>query len=213
MLNRSGIIGLCCTAANKEPSKPIIDAIAKHLEKTGSHKMLVFQCFEDMHMNTPTDIGGASVYKLINYDMLDAMVIVPFSMHDHAVIDQVVQECIKHDVPLISIDMEIPGAFTVQFGYEEAFGTIVEHVLDVHGCRRIKLFSGPADNPFSQQRVERCREIMRLHGLTLNEQRHNMQANSGRIRHTKQWTGSLNPANRCRKRSSAATTQWLWRSA
>lgn len=108
MLNRSGIIGLCCTAANKEPSKPIIDAIAKHLEKTGSHKMLVFQCFEDMHMNTPTDIGGASVYKLINYDMLDAMVIVPFSMHDHAVIDQVVQECIKHDVPLISIDMEIP---------------------------------------------------------------------------------------------------------
>ncbi len=67
MLNRSGIIGLCCTAANKEPSKPIIDAIAKHLEKTGSHKMLVFQCFEDMHMNTPTDIGGASVYKLINY--------------------------------------------------------------------------------------------------------------------------------------------------
>lgn len=79
------------------------------------------------------------------------------------------QECIKHDVPLISIDMEIPGAFTVQFGYEEAFGTIVEHVLDVHGCRRIKLFSGPADNPFSQQRVERCREIMRLHGLTLND--------------------------------------------
>ena len=169
MLNRSGIIGLCCTAANKEPSKPIIDAIAKHLEKTGSHKMLVFQCFEDMHMNTPTDIGGASVYKLINYDMLDAMVIVPFSMHDHAVIDQVVQECIKHDVPLISIDMEIPGAFTVQFGYGEAFGTIVEHVLDVHGCRRIKLVSGPADNPFSQQRVERCREIMRLHGLTLND--------------------------------------------
>ena len=68
------------------------------------------------------------MYKLINYDMLDAMVIVPFSMHDHAVIDQVVQECIKHDVPLISIDMEIPGAFTVQFGYGEAFGTIVEHV-------------------------------------------------------------------------------------
>ena len=92
MLNRSGIIGLCCTAANKEPSKPIIDAIAKHLEKTGSHKMLVFQCFEDMYMNTPTDIGGASVYKLINYDMLDAMVIVPFSMHDHAVIDQEIQQ-------------------------------------------------------------------------------------------------------------------------
>ena len=102
--------------------------------------MLVFQCFEDMHMNTPTDIGGASVYKLINYDMLDAMVIVPFSMHDHAVIDQVVQECIKHDVPLISIDMEIPGAFTVQFGYGEAFDTIVEHVLSVHGCRRISWF-------------------------------------------------------------------------
>jgi len=148
MLNRSGIIGLCCTAANKEPSKPIIDAIAKHLEKTGSHKMLVFQCFEDIHMNTPTDIGGASVYKLINYDMLDAMVIVPFSMHDHAVIDQVVQECIKHDVPLISIDMEIPGAFTVQFGYGEAFGTIVEHVL--HGSPDSKNLSIASYVGFSQ---------------------------------------------------------------
>lgn len=169
MLNRSGMIGLCCTAANKDPAKPIIDAIAEQLENTGARKMLVFQCFEDMYMNTPTDIGGASVYKLINYDMLDAMVIVPFSMHDHAVIEQVVQECLKHDVPLISIDTEIPGAFNVQFGYGEAFGAIVKHVLDVHGCRRIKLVSGPADNPFSQQRVDCCREIMQQHGLTLSD--------------------------------------------
>lgn len=169
MLNRSGIIGLCCTAANKEPSKPIIDAIARHLEKNGDHKMLVFQYFEDMYMNTSTDIGGASVYKLINYDMLDAMIIVPFSMHDHAVIDRVVQECLKHNVPLISIDTEIPGAFTVQFGYGEAFGAIAEHVINEHGCRRIKLLSGPADNPFSRQRVECCREIMQRHGLTLKD--------------------------------------------
>lgn len=169
MLNRTGIIGLCCAAANKEPSKPIIDALAEKLAEIGRYKLLVFQCFEDMYQNTRTDIGGSSIYKLINYDMLDAMIIVPFSIHDQSIIDQTVQECARHKVPLISIDTELPGAFTVGFGYGEAFGAIVEHILDVHNCTRIKVLSGPQDNPFSQVRVDRCREIMQRHGLTLKD--------------------------------------------
>lgn len=169
MLNRTGIIGLCCAAANKEPSKPIIDSLAEKLKENGRYKLLVFQCFENMYQNTRTDIGGSSIYKLINYDMLDAMIIVPFSLHDHSVIDRTVQECARHNVPLISIDTQLPGAFTVGFGYGEAFGAIVEHILDVHSCTRIKVLSGPADNPFSQVRVDCCREIMKQHGLVLND--------------------------------------------
>ena len=169
MLNRTGFIGLCCAAANKEPSKPIIDALAEKLKKNGGFKLLVFHCFENMYQNTRTDIGGSSIYKLINYDMLDAMIIIPFSLHDQSIIDQTVQECARHKVPLISIDTQLPGAFTVGFGYGEAFGAIVEHVLDVHNATRIKVLSGPDDNPFSKQRVDRCRDIMQQHGLTLKD--------------------------------------------
>lgn len=169
MLKNTGIIGLCCAAANKEPAKPIIDNIANQLEISGKYKMLVFQCFEDMYESTRSDKGGASIFSLINYDILDAMVIVPFSIHDSEMVESIVEKCLANELPVISIDAPIPGAYCVSFDYYEAFAAISEHVITWHDCKKIKLVAGPPDNPFSKTRVDCCREVMASHGLTLND--------------------------------------------
>ena len=167
MLNSSGMIALCCTTINKEPAKPVIDNLADLLKESGKYKMLVFQCFEDMYAGSKTDKGGASIFQLINYKMLDALIIMPETIKDRSVTEDIMRNCRENNVPVISVDGIIEGAFNISFGYGEAFGTIVEHVLSWHGCRRIKLVAGYKGNDFSQTRIDCCREIMSQHGLTL----------------------------------------------
>lgn len=132
--------------------------------------MLVFHCFGDMVYSSGSNDGEASVFSLINYEMLDAMIVIPASIHDKSVRQKIADGCHGHNVPLITIDIPLPGAFCVSFGYGEAFGRIVEHILSHHGCRRIKLIAGSRDNAFSTMRIDSCREIMQKHGLTLRDE-------------------------------------------
>lgn len=169
MLNGVRIIGVMCAAINKEPSKPLVDNLAKLLYNSSEYKMLVFQCFEDGNTNSPGDSGGMSVFGLINYDMIDVMVIVPASIHSKEHAEALAANCLKHGVPLISVDIPLPGAFCVSFDYMRAFGAIIEHVLSWHSCTRVRLVAGTKGNPFSDVRVDTCRRIMRSHGLELPE--------------------------------------------
>lgn len=169
MLNGVKVIGVMCAAINKEPSKPLIDNLAALLLNSKEYRLLVFQCFEDLYANTPSDIGGMSVFNLINYDIIDVMVIVPASLHSKEHAEALAENCVKNDVPLISVDIPLPGAYCVTFDYMGAFGAIIEHVLSWHSCKRIKLVAGTKGNPFSDVREETCRRLMKEHGLELQE--------------------------------------------
>lgn len=170
MLDGRKIIGLCCAAANKEPSKPLIDGLAANLLNSSEYRLLVFNCFEDLYFSSRSNIGGSSIFSLINYDMIDVMLILPTSMHSHEVERKISAECRSHGVPLISIDIPLEGAYSVSFDYGETFSTIVEHMLEWHSCQSVKVVAGNKGNPFSETRVDCCRRLMQEHGLTLREE-------------------------------------------
>lgn len=169
MLNSSGMIALCCSMINKEPARPLIDELAALLRQSQKYKLLVFQSFDEMYSRSNNVMGGASIFKLINYRMMNAVIILPETIKDRSVIEEISENCRKNNVPLISVDGMLEGAYNITFGYGEAFGTIVEHILDRHSCRKIKLVAGFRGNEFSQTRIDCCRRLMSSHGLTLED--------------------------------------------
>lgn len=162
-------IGVICAAGHKEPVKPFLASLVKCARDSGRYRLFIFHCFEDLYYKSKNDLGAKSVFDVINYDEMDAVIIYPTSLKDTSVAEKAAAECAAHGVPLISIDEDIEGAFRVFFGYGEAFSRIVEHVIDKHGCRKIKLVAGMRDNDFSQTRIDSCREVMGRFGLTLEE--------------------------------------------
>lgn len=169
VLDGRKVIGVCCATVNKEPSKPLVDGLAELLKDRADYRMLVFQCFEDLYGNSRSNTGSSSVFSLINYDMIDVMVMVPDSLHSRTVVEKIAEDCRSNNVPLISVDIPIEGAYSVSFGYGEAFSAIVDHILGWHSCRRIKLVAGQKGNDFSETRVKCCRDLMAKYGLTLND--------------------------------------------
>ena len=162
-------VGVICASGHKEPVKPFLASLVKFARDSGRYRLFIFQCFEDLFYKSKNDLGAKTVFDVINYDEMDAIIIYPTSMKDASVAERAAAECAAHGVPLISIDEAIDGAFRMFFGYGEAFSRIVEHVIKDHGCRKIKLVAGLRNNDFSQIRIDSCREVMGRFGLTLEE--------------------------------------------
>lgn len=162
-------VGVICASGHKEPVKPFLGSLVKNARDCGRYRLFIFHCFEDLYYKSKNDLGAKSVFDVINYDNMDAVIIYPTSLKDSSVTEKVAAECAAHGVPLISIDEAIKGAFRLFFGYGEAFSRIVEHVIKEHGCRKIKLVAGLRNNDFSQTRIDSCREVMERFGLSLEE--------------------------------------------
>lgn len=169
MLDNCLMIGFCCATMHKEPIRPVVDNLVEQLFPREDCRMLVYHCFEDLYYDTPANRGAESIYNMINYDMLDVMIVMQNCERQKALFGKVVERCRERNVPVISIDEPYEGAFCITFGYGSAFSDIVEHVVSVHGCRRIKHVAGMRNNDFSQTRIDSCREVMARHGLTLED--------------------------------------------
>lgn len=169
MLDGKFMVGFCGTTMHKEPIRPIIDNIAKRMGEHDNYRMLVFHCFENLYYETEANVGAATVFDAVNYDMLDVMVLMQFSDEQTELFQKIAQRCRNHNVPVINIERRFEGAFNICFGYGETFSQIVEHIVTVHGAKRIKMMAGMRDNDFSQTRIDSCAEIMARYGLKLTE--------------------------------------------
>ncbi len=169
MINDCLMIGFCGTTMHKEPIRPIIDNIAKRVATHSNYRLLAFHCFEDLYYETEANKGAATVFDMINYDMLDIMVMMQFTDEQDELFGKIVQRCQEHNVPVINIERHFDGAFNISFGYGEVFSQIVEHIVTVHGAKHIKMMAGIKDNDFSQTRIDSCAEVLGRYGLELKE--------------------------------------------
>ncbi len=169
MIDNRLMIGFCCTTMQKEPIRPVVDSLIDELVPRDDLRLLIYHCFEDLYYDAPSNIGAASIFDMINYDMLDVMLIMQINEMQKARFEKVVKNCFEHNIPVIYIDEHVDGAFNINFGYGNAFGDIVEHVITKHNCKDIIHIAGKRDNDFSQTRIDSCREVMAKHGLTLTD--------------------------------------------
>lgn len=169
MLENNYVVGFCCTTMHKEPVRPVLDNLAEEFKNREDHRLIVYHCFEDLYFDTPNNRGAASIFNMINFDMLDAMIFIQYNENQKSIYTKVAEKCRQHNVPVICIDEHYDNAFNITFGYGDAFGQIVEHCITAHGCKRIKHMAGIRDNDFSQTRIDSCKEVMARHGLAFDD--------------------------------------------
>ena len=168
------ILGICCSKITNEDVKGIVDSICSSAVRSG-WKVMIFSSFCDLYANTGEsagDIAGeAGIYRLVNIDLLDALVILPESIMNDEVSGKLVEAGVNAGIPVVTLDREFAGASCIRFDYVTTFEKILRHVIEVHGCRTINLMAGFRGNTFSEERLSCCRSIFREYGLELDERR------------------------------------------
>ncbi|WP_285746585.1 substrate-binding domain-containing protein [Lentzea sp. NBRC 105346] len=124
--------------------------------------------FIGRELSDPFDFGASAnaVYELARSARLDGLVVWTTALSSHSGPAAVAELCDRlGPLPLVSIEHPLPGHLSVLF--DDAGGTkaAVEHLLDVHGHRRIAFVRGPATHPGAELRYRGYLEALAARGI------------------------------------------------
>lgn len=116
--------------------------------------------------------GAANIFELINFELIDGVIIVPDTIKDKCALEKIVR-LIKDNFsgPVLSLDMEMPDFGAMHCDDGAAMEALTLHMIDTHGCKYIDFMRGIPDHPHSIRREEGYKRALRKRGIAVEEER------------------------------------------
>ncbi len=116
-----------------------------------------------------THLAEACVFDLIPYDKVDAVVIMDEKLKSRELVEHILENSEKNNVPAIIIDGEYDNVSHVKFDYTKGFETIVRHIIEDHKVKRPHFMAGKINSPFSNDRLAVFRKVIEENGFTFDK--------------------------------------------
>lgn len=164
------IIGLCIGRVHDDESNKFITELNEQMVQKG-YRLFVYGVCSDLYWDGPDEKGEAYIFDLIDYSILDAMIVYEERIQDKGIIRDILKKAVKQGIPAISIGNGIKeeGCVNISFDYEEGFEKIVRHVVEEHGIRDLHFIAGVKGNPFSEARKNVFKKILLEKGISYDE--------------------------------------------
>ena len=124
------------------------------------------------HMNvaiSTSEVGESMIYDLPDLEEFDGIISMPATMGSDVALKKIYEVLAPlKGKPHVSIDVPQEGAVTIQFNDRISMEELTEHIISEHGARKIAFVSGPLNSSVATERVEACRNVMKRHGLVLD---------------------------------------------
>lgn len=134
-------------------------------------RLLQFGCFSELAEQSPNDLGEKAIFRILPYDRFDALVLLTESFKDPSIPKEIAEKAQAAGIPVFSIDNHLDGCINFRYGYADAFGSLVEHLITVHGCKTINLIAGIRGNAFEIERTNQYREVLTRHNIPIEDER------------------------------------------
>jgi len=116
------------------------------------------------------DYGEYNIYNLINYDILDGVILLTNTIASPAVVQEIVSKIKNHDIPVASIDCDMEGFNYVGIDNTAAMEQMVRHIVEEHGIRSVNCITGPEMNPESIMRFEAYKKVLAENNIPFDEE-------------------------------------------
>ncbi|MBP5262718.1 MAG: EAL domain-containing protein [Clostridiales bacterium] len=125
------------------------------------------------YQNTPArSVGDSSIFKLINYDVFDCIVVLADTIQTKGVAAQIEEDLhAKYSGKVIFVDQDskyYPSIHIDNYTPEKA---VIDHLIEKHGMRDIAFLTGKAWHPHSIIRLDAYKDSLAEHGIEFNENR------------------------------------------
>ena len=169
MLNGKKILGVCVTRIHSILSTEYVKSLFEAASARG-WKLIVFSSPADFTDNDRSEQGAKSIYDIINYDIIDALVICGTFFGDRELLNRIIDRAAEHNTPTVLLKAESDKCSCVIDDYSESFRQLLDHVISVHGAKDTFFIAGRSENDRdSVIRVSCYREVLESRGLTFSE--------------------------------------------
>lgn len=137
-----------------------------------NYDIVVFSNFVKDSATPLFQAGERTIYNLINYELLDGIIIIPDAIRIKGLLSQLVDEISeKFTGPKITIDYEIDGFFNVENDDFNSIRALTSHMIEVHHATNLAFMTGPKEHQHSIRRLDGFFAALADHNLTVpNEQ-------------------------------------------
>ncbi len=170
MIDNKKIIGVCLTKINNRTRADYISHLHKEAVKYG-YRLMVFNSVKDFYNGDDYDEGAKSIYTVINYNIIDALIILAESFYSPETVDEIIEASNAHNVPVVLVGAEREGCYSVVKKYHEAYKEVIRHIICEHGITDTYFVAGlPENDPESVERINCYKEVLAENGLPFIEE-------------------------------------------
>lgn len=160
------VIALCISHISDTRHYEFISEFYRQIKGT-DYRLFIYQTCSDMYWNSKTSSGEQQIFDLMDYGIIDTVVIWDEAFYDKAVPQAICDRAHENKVPVICIGASREGCCNINFEYASGFEKIVRHIIDFHGITDVFVLAGLKGNRYSDERIEVCRRVLSEHGVTL----------------------------------------------
>ncbi len=168
MLHGKKILGVCIPRIHTPSANEFIETLSEGLKPHG-YCVFAYTTCSDLYWNTPNEAGEKTVFELLDFNVIDALVINCENFKDTALINDIIRRAHSHDVPVITFGAEYEGCTALQFNYRVGMEKMVRHVVEDHGCRDLHFMAGFMGNPYSEERIDVFKKVIAEYGISFSE--------------------------------------------
>ncbi len=169
MIGNKKIIGVCLTKINNRSRADYISYLHTEAIKSG-YKLIVFNSVKDFYNGDDYDEGAKSIYSVINYNLIDALIILSDSFYNSETVNEIIETSKENNVPVILIGAEEDGCYSIIRKYHNAYKDVIRHVICEHGVTDTYFIAGlPENDAESLERIQCYKEVLAENGLLFNE--------------------------------------------
>lgn len=164
-------IALVSGGADSAYHSVIATELVSECKKYG-HKVIWYQSVcTDAFTGRPYEIGEMNIYNLINYELIDIVIMLTITFKDDDLKRRIMYQAEKAGVPVISVDKDLPGTYSIRMDYEAGLEDIVRHVIEVHNVRTFGFLTGMKNHDVSEARENTYRRVLEEYGIEVDETR------------------------------------------
>ncbi len=168
MLNGYKIAGVCITKLQDGFASSFLQSLHNEAVKE-NYRLLVFNSFTDFAYDDDFETGAKSVYQMINYGMLDILIILDSCFYDKGIVRQLISRAKKKKIPVAVVYGEYDDCFSIKKNYTDTYKVLISHIIDVHHAERLYYIDmeETVREPDAAQRLDCFCEVMSDYGLEI----------------------------------------------
>ncbi|MGN0630498.1 MAG: LacI family DNA-binding transcriptional regulator [Ruminococcus sp.] len=172
MINNQKVLAVCASELCSEEMQGIIQSIYRYFYKH-DWKIIIFSSCSNLSQHTLFDCGEASVFRLMDYDSIDAVLVFKKTIQCREPVNDIVSKAHTKNLPVIIVDNGNPeeGCMNISFSEDNAFTELTEHLIKVHKFTKISFLAGHKDNPSSERRIKLFLDTLGKHGIPFDEKK------------------------------------------
>ena len=159
MIKGYKIIGLCTTKLNQETASEFAEHLSREAVAKG-YRLFIFNSFRDFYCGDEYDTGASSIYKAINFDILDALVIDIRAFYDRSIPAEIIDKAKNRNIPVIVLNEILDGCFCITKDYTNTYKSIIRHIIKDHGAKNLHFIAGFKGENDSETRMRCFKDVL-----------------------------------------------------